>query len=340
VLVVIFGAGASYDSVDLALNPLAKPSFHYRPPLAKELFAGDRLNFEEAIAGAPAIIPILGKLRRAARDEEALEEVLERLEHEALSEFDARHKQLLAVRVYLQRIITQCGTEWRTAATGNTHYDELVDEVERWRRREKEQVTYITFNYDTMLEAALGLAYGWQPATMDSYIDRDDFWVLKPHGSVNWSRLVDIDSVPPMQFVHFLWEKAGRYTPGDFMIGTHGVGTHNNMVGVIPALAVPIANKRQFEFPQQHLERLRAVVTRATKVITIGWRGAERHFLELWSRRNDQLDLYIVSGEKSQAVNTNNNLNVGGLRSNRIKLGEGGFGDFLGSGDLRTFLEQ
>lgn len=75
-------------------------------------------------------------------------------------------------------------------------------------------------------------------------------------------------------------------------------------------------------------------------MITVGWRGAERHFLKLWERRNDQLDLYVVSGSKEAAEETNGNLHAGGLRSNRVELGEGGFGHFLGSGELRRFLDR
>lgn len=339
-LVVILGAGASWDSVDLGLNPQAESRLSHRPPLARELFDPNRPNFNNAVEHIPQIIPVLNKLRRAARDEQALEDVLERLETEANDEYDVRHRHLLAVRVYLQWILRECGDAWRQAAQGNTHYDELVDEVERWRRRTGGRVTYVPFNYDTLLEQALALAYDWTPTSLDSYIERDDFWVLKLHGSVSWSRLVSIPGIPPTNYVRHLWERAGRYELGGFLLGSNGVGNYDNKAGLVPAIAVPIANKQAFECPDEHVLALRSAVSQATKVISVGWRGVERHFLDLWKDRNGELDWCVVAGSRAGAAETANNLHVGGLEARRIHLGTGGFGDFLGSGELRRFLDQ
>src|SRR5262245_25692730 len=77
VLLVIFGAGASYDSVPglppppapyPALRPivggLTRPEIH-RPPLANQLF-DDRPGFVEVMARFPDCIPLVPQLRKPA----------------------------------------------------------------------------------------------------------------------------------------------------------------------------------------------------------------------------------------------------------------------------------
>jgi hypothetical protein len=136
-LTVILGAGASCDSVDLGLDSWVASDTRYRPPLAKELF-GDRVNFGTAFDELPDLAALVNPLRAVGRGDE-LETKLQEFEDEAAS-YPFRHRQLLALRCYLQRILDECGTHWHQRAHGITHYAELVDHIERWRSNAGETV--------------------------------------------------------------------------------------------------------------------------------------------------------------------------------------------------------
>ncbi len=102
-LMVIFGAGASFDSV-----PHRPPgmSFHereYRPPPANELF-GDRPQFASAMEQFPKCLALIPHLRKAGI---SVEQELEKLQTEA-EEDPERHRQLAAIRYYLHFLLWDC----------------------------------------------------------------------------------------------------------------------------------------------------------------------------------------------------------------------------------------
>ena len=78
-ILIIFGAGASYDSVRLDVFD----DWTLRPPLATELFAANRPLFTQYIDRFPAIRSIIGELRLVSEDGKLLERELERFQLEA-----------------------------------------------------------------------------------------------------------------------------------------------------------------------------------------------------------------------------------------------------------------
>jgi hypothetical protein len=95
-LLVIFGAGASYDS-DPARPPETVKDDR-RPPLADQLF-DNREKFAEALTYFPECKPIVPLLRGTGE----VEQRLEQLRDEAISAppYPERLRQLAAVRGYL-----------------------------------------------------------------------------------------------------------------------------------------------------------------------------------------------------------------------------------------------
>ena len=128
-LMVVFGAGASYDSVP-SRPPIPFPGAQLldRPPLANELFA-DRPRFVEAIRSFPKCQPVIPYLRHLPRDG-SVEQVLEGLQAEA-EEYPERHRQLAAVRFYLHFMLWECERYWNDVASGVTNYKTLLDQLER-----------------------------------------------------------------------------------------------------------------------------------------------------------------------------------------------------------------
>src|ERR1700721_2550176 len=185
-LMVIFGAGASYDSVP-AHPPNIRPYLENRPPLANQLFA-NRPQFAAALAEFPechAVVPWLREPKGAP-----LEGMLQRLQDEA-QDYPERYSQLAAVRYYLQQMLWRCEQHWKDSAMGITNYKSLFDMIEQWRQARDESVCIVTFNYDTLLEDALPIA-GLRIGVISDYISRHPrYVVVKLHGSLNWSREVD-----------------------------------------------------------------------------------------------------------------------------------------------------
>lgn len=189
-LMVIFGAGASFDSVPS--NPpkedsLRSPSVwtlnkhSNRPPLANQLFE-ERSMFAETLERYPSCLAIVPHLRHLG--DRLLEEVLEQFQMEAVS-YAPGHQQLAAVRYYLHEMLWACGEAWLREAHGVTNYRTLLDEINRFRKPD-EIVSLVTFNYDTLLEPRLE-DLGFKMNQISDYIDQHPHYKLfKLHGSVNW----------------------------------------------------------------------------------------------------------------------------------------------------------
>lgn len=118
-LMVIFGAGASYDSCPTyppgtpvpGAGDKARLNDYYRPPLAKDLFA-NRPLFNEALDDFPNCKTIVPRLRDPAvtSGEIAIEALLQEIEAQATT-YDRGRKELRAIRCYLQQVIGKTTAE-------------------------------------------------------------------------------------------------------------------------------------------------------------------------------------------------------------------------------------
>src|SRR5438128_263155 len=118
-LMVIFGAGASYDSISSLRPASGDPLLHpNRPPLADELFQV-REPFGDALSRFPRCHPIVPYLQSIPKDS-SLEHELEKINGEAVEIPDRRLPQLAAVRYYLQFIFHQLSQSWVRVGAGPT----------------------------------------------------------------------------------------------------------------------------------------------------------------------------------------------------------------------------
>jgi hypothetical protein len=210
VLMVVFGAGASYDSSPD--YPPGAPGLYSgyeedRMLLANELF-DKRREFVRALEYFPKCEPIVPYLRDRG-DGIEIERVLQRLQEET-AEYPEGHKQLAAVRYYLQYMLWERERRWNENAThGITNHKTFLDQIQRWRKPD-EQVCLVTFNYDTMLETALSKV-GPEITSLADYIQGDVYSLIKLHGSVNWGRLVH---APSYLLRHDNWTVIGELIEG------------------------------------------------------------------------------------------------------------------------------
>lgn len=241
--------------------------------------------------------------------------------------FPERHRQLAAIRYYIHDVLWHCQHNWATLHFGNTNYLSFIDAVERWRHEVDQQVCFVTFNYDTMIEKAFEERFGWTFADFAAYTSQPSYKLIKLHGSIDWGLAIEL----PAKDAKDVIRSAGH----GLVVTSHfrkvvlpGIVFEDRYVGY-PAIAIPIEKKSDFSCPPEHLQTLAEVIPNVTKIITIGWRATEQHFLKMLHSRQagspEDADLMVVSGGDKGVAETTNNLAIGPpeTRRKRVYWGNG-----------------
>jgi hypothetical protein len=338
----VLGAGASYDSVP-SRNPKRFQGIHDRLPLANELF-DDRPDFSQAMARFPQCHPIIPLLRDLPADR-TVEQVLASLQSEA-AHYPQGHRQLAAVRYYLQFMLSDCENRWNAIAWDITNYKTLLDQIERWRKPD-DQVCLVTFNYDRMIEGALPVL-GVNIKGLEDYIAGPRYKLVKLHGSVNWGRMIDSDSIPGINELN-AFEAAyliiERFPDLKVTKNFHLENDQRpiSKVGntlLFPAIAIPVETKQHYECPDEHVAALREFIPKTTKLLMIGWRATDNRFLSLLSEGiPDDLRVMSVAGTHDAAKQSVKNLRDAGIRALTVES-EGGFSDFIVNREGDEFLRS
>lgn len=336
-LLVVLGAGASYDSV----NPRKHGTLDERdrPPLADDLF---HPRFRPTFRQFPQIAGIVDRLRDLPSGTH-LEHVLETIQAEA-SAYPKRHEQLAAVKFYLQHVLHSCGNSWDNAADHATNYVALFDRVDAWRHERGEKVLIVTFNYDLLIERALGTLLGIAFDEVGDWIEGPNYHIFKLHGSVNWTHPVTIPDHPEPISVREMIDAAGR---GELRVSPHfrridNPGDLNSTGDVYPALAIPVVSKSGFECPSEHVDVLNKALPHVDRVLVVGWRGTEASFVDMWSQAVDanrvRRTLFVAESEDSARETTMNVDRIGTTLANVYHFGEG-FSGFIEGDEVKRFLD-
>jgi len=179
---VIVGAGASYDSMPGGVPQGTAEDD--RPPLASALFD---VRYEHVLNDFPKARYAVDRLRAAVARGADVEQELERMRERADKD-PAYHGHIMAVRYYLRDVIGRAEQSWAFRHGGVTNYVRLVGQVREWARDAGEDVCYVTFNYDLLLDRALEDQIGLRRGLLDTYVSASHP-LIKFHGSVNWFRL-------------------------------------------------------------------------------------------------------------------------------------------------------
>lgn len=356
-LLVIFGAGASYDSLPsrrplpASRDPLppsvARPSDGreaWRPPLANDLFAR-RTQFEDVRRHYPelfSLVPTLADRPEGVSLEDALEEIA--LDAERVPRY---RPQLMALRYYLRRLIVAVQHSWN-GGTGEveTNYQGLLGqlEVERERRVIDEKACLVTFNYDTLLEGALRLE-GQLFQTSAQYFPSSGYRLFKPHGSVDWAR--PLENLPRVLQQRIEADAEHSIIAAATSIdatGAVGLPAELPRVPMIPAIAVPLKSKSTMECPPGHVDAFAALLPRVRSILTVGWRAGERHFLEILQRNlTRRVDLMCVGAGEDDARTIASELSEF-LDVASASYGREGFSHFVATREgipfIRTAMER
>jgi hypothetical protein len=322
---VIFGAGASYDSCS-SFPPEQWPrggTAWHRPPLAKELFLNVP-QFRGISRTYDRFQPLLPDLEA----QENVEAILEGFREKAVSDVECR-RQLWAVQYYLRELINYCQANWINHTHGVSNYRTLLDQV-----RECNRVCFVTFNYDTLLDSALQ-SFDHPLRTMSEYTSGPKFSLIKLHGSIDWkywipkttTNLQRNDQPQPQDLIRAalsvgdraIIDKDGN-TPSETKIELHFY---------LPALAIPTASNQRFVCPPAHIQALGDAIRHVTRIAIVGWRAAERNFLEMLATGlPNEVEAIAACGNTDAAEATLGRLSAAGIRG-KFQASPGGFTDFV-----------
>jgi hypothetical protein len=341
-LMVVFGAGASYGSRP-ERGPLEAPMPFEpeRPPLTAELLSENHGVFA---ARYPSSRPAIVALRRSLLEDpnNTIEAAIGDL-YEAAASNPERAKHLLALRFYLCDLVETVSNKWWDDLQGFTHYAELLDRIGTWRRRTREPVVLATFNYDELLERSLeGQVGDWRLIGFKSYVARADWQLFKLHGSVGWSLVLKG------------WELDDPSAPNEIIAQSGGVDFDRGemrplpwsraiqageVAVAVPGLAVPTVLKQRFQCPPDHVDRFEAEIGRVDRLLTIGWRAAEPHVLELLTKRiSPGYHLAICDRTNDDVQAILDTLGFAAERSRDPRAFTGGFTGLLKGNQLEQWL--
>lgn len=351
-LVVILGAGASFDSSPRFPPPppgqASTGAFEpYRPPLTIDLFNQDRPQFEFIQRYGPAQA-LVRPIQRRLQSEPNLERILGEFEQQ-VEQYPVRRGQLLAMQFYLRDYLTDCSDHWWRIHSGVTTYAEFVDSINSYSHRKAEQVCLITFNYDTLLDRSLESQHIRDLSTTDGYIAPHGPWYVKVHGSVNWKRVTDRSSAgvlnpPADEVIRALGAPDLRPPSPEFVVDSDEwawapKGSLPNYLA--PALAIPVEEKTEqnFEIPSKHLAMMKDALAHATRILIVGWRASENHFNEILRSHNQGLNVpfTLVCGEGRAGETIDNLKHLGFVNFQDMSSG---FTGFVESGQLEEFLSS
>ena len=315
-LMVIFGAGASYDSAQAyplrypgggsfsSIAPPPEPIVReaWRPPLANELFLDPHHQFGNMISNYPKLTHILPLLRERAGGK-SVEEVLETFLIESEGNPETK-KELASVRFYLCELLNKVSYQWDLQTNGVTNYAPLIRDILRFNKA-NEPVCLVTFNYDLLLERAL-FTFGFQIKQPNEQFDAHPILKLfKLHGSVDWAKIVDAPSgtrIVPQQLIETaetLKFRTDEYVRAN---ATDSTDSHNYGGPIFPAIAIPVQTKTEeyFECPRSHREKLCELLKSVTKILIIGWQAREAHFTHMLKSNLRVLHNICVVGADAQ----------------------------------------
>ena len=263
-LLIILGAGASFDISTRLRTDQTDFDQGWRLPLANQLFSEER--FGSIIRKHEHCANLFPRLRAGLKDGETLEKLLEELALESEKNM-LRARQLIYLRLYIREVIDhQTNSVWDKTHTV-TNYGELLEVIETWRSDNGEQVAIVTFNYDTLINQALFALTGLHFRTFESMVQDPRYQLYKVHGCINWyHRLHNWKQIQVGSQENPQW--------GGFLEGEESDS--------VPAIAVPTVHKSGFECPENHLFRLKHDLKEIDRLLVIGWRGADQHFIDFW----------------------------------------------------------
>ncbi|WP_276944637.1 hypothetical protein [Ferrimicrobium acidiphilum] len=332
-MLIILGAGASHDCLpsniqdSMVVNGTVLggiPLRELRPPLTQQLAGTGTLTnwftsrWDSAV---PAISHLRATLTKTpsssgAQRVQTLESALREYEDGSLLD-PARRRHLLALSFYFRDLFSAC-TDYVHAhgvGGGDTNQLRLLGQVRQWGGSKAQRtVTFVSFNYDLILEQAMTMYSQFNPLELSDYLNDPLSRLLKPHGSACWHWMVPspptdslLSVVRPIDPARSEGQRAIERALVDEIdrnnLVLRGIA-YSSVIGdsaenLIPALALPMDGKDAYVWPAEQRQALDELQGRVTRLMTIGWRALEPEFVPLLgSLLHKSVKVLIVAGDK------------------------------------------
>ena len=331
-LLVILGAGASHDALPEGDEP---------PPVAKMLFDRTYADIQIRFPGVAGLRDhILARLER----HQNLETILGEL---GANPDENIQRQLFEFPIYLKALLAQ----FSGVRIGST-YDQLLTMIQQRGLT----VTFVTLNYDTLLDESIERMYNTNIGSMDDYVgdkDGDRAWTyVKLHGSVNWEypTVVDTDISTTLTVVH----RVDQYLAAIDHNHDHIANTTDRIhladgnysltfesILTYPALAVPTDTKQAVVCPGGHVRVLQSALKSDPSILVIGNQGLDTDLMSILSesaprysnkpfRVVDKKDTSVVTHRFAEAL----------IRGGYSMYPDVSFREFVGSEDADRFFDE
>ena len=285
---IILGAGASFDSIYEYYDDINE--MEWRPPLANEIFS-PRRNFRDIILSYPGGRYFMSQLNGISDIEEFFEKQWEIIENNRADDLMAAFINLNYCLSHLMYRISYAHHD-----TGLSNYDVLVQKAYEYSVKYDEEVMFVTFNYDILLEFSISKVYYGHSRQLEiaEYLNKP-LKIIKPHGSCNWFKKLNVryqvkrDENIHNQIYHSrltikklneLLDKEFKIlsTPLNFSVQQQ---LSTTIEYYFPQLLIPLKEKDDFILPKSHDEYLKNNLKKVNEILIIGWKGTENRFLEL-----------------------------------------------------------
>jgi len=179
--------------------------------------------------------------------------------------------------------------------------------------------------------------------SIGDYISSDEYKIIKVHGSIQWMREVDtpIESVQTRDSSQITQELIRRMPELRISARFRFINSYpiaklqEKNVALFPAIAIPVQQKDSFECPDEHLRVLRTCIPETRKLLIIGWRGMDEHFVKLLRALRAPVKGLVVAGSSDGAQDVARRL---GHLPVDWTAASTGFSDLVVSGRLNAFL--
>ena len=310
--IVILGAGASYDCINKyhekehELDEVLK----WRPPLGNDIL-GSRKNFREIYD----LYPGAQTFSHAINASSDIEDFFQKKWTQAIEKGDnVTLANLINTQYCFQHLFFVISQHY-SKNIGSNNYQILLQQAHDYTIQTGEEVAFITFNYDLLLEYELLKIYApYDDINLDTYT-KYPIKIFKPHGSCNWVRefkdWVSYDIVSnlliqkrPLSELEDKLEKLIKINYFNFE-SFRNPKTNNDLFlsqniefdsfrGYFPQLLIPMKDKDEFVMPKEHEAQMVECLKKMTDLLVIGWKGQEAKFLELLKGLDIQRDINLT----------------------------------------------
>ena len=194
----------------------------------------------------------------------------------------------------------------------------MLNQAFEYSKSKNEDVIFVTFNYDLLLEYSLRKVYPDNGKSSGDLLLEEytkfPLKIYKMHGSCNWFRKIKPGFIKgrdfgPANFIYRnqpLYDELKSFLEDDVIVRNDSTRIFGNFGDEIehffPELLIPFRSKDSFILPEFQKKSLEENISKVDSILIIGWKGNEESFLELMKEKlkDKSIEIFSVNGENVQ----------------------------------------